>query len=134
VSTLISIDHPWVDSSRAPLYILNFPSSTSDEELLACCTARETFVERARYSIAWVVDLSAIRTVTARQRQIFAAHLGRVERHNLTYNRGSALIVPNPVLRGVVTAVFWVKAPRFPYCLFAHRHEGIRWAEGQLRA
>ena len=134
MSALILVDHPWVDSTRAPLYVLNFPASTTDDELVACCTAREAWADRARYPVAWVIDLSAIRTATARQRQIFATHLGRVERHNITYNRGASLIVPNPVLRGVVTAVFWIKAPRFPYRLFANRSEGVRWAQEQLKA
>jgi hypothetical protein len=134
VGALISVDHPWVDSSRAPLYILNFPASTTDEELIACCAAREAWAERAHYPVAWMVDLSAIRTVTPRQRQIFASHLGRLEQHNITYNRGAAVIVPNSILRGVVTAVFWFKPPKFPYRLFAQRQEGVLWADGQLRA
>jgi hypothetical protein len=133
VSDLISIHHPWIDSSRAPLYILTFPASTTDDELIACCTARESWAEKVRYPVAWVVDLSQIRTATARQRQIFGQHLGRIERHNISYNQGAALIVPNAVLRGVVTATFWIKPPSFPYRLFATRQEGLDWAAERLR-
>ena len=133
MSALIPIHHAWIDESRAPLYLLKFPTSTTDEELIACCEAREVWAERVRYPVAWVVDLSRIRTVTARQRQIFGAHLGRMERHNLAYNRGASLIVPSAVLRGMVTAAFWLRPPRFPHRMFASRAEGLRWAAEQLR-
>jgi hypothetical protein len=133
VSALIPIHHPWIDESRAPLYVMKFPVSTTDTELLACCDAREVWAERARYPVAWVVDMSAVRTVTARQRQLFGAHLGRMDQHNFTYNRGASLIVPNAVLRGMVTAAFWIKPPRFPHRLFASRAEGLHWAQEQLR-
>lgn len=134
MGALIPVDHPWVDSSRAPIYIVSCPVSTTDEELIAFCNARESWAERATYPVAWVVDLSAVRTMTARQRQLFAAHLERFERHDIAHNRGSALVVPNPLLRGVVTAVFWLKTPRFPNQPFANRLEAMRWAEEQLRA
>lgn len=133
MGVLIPLDHPWIDSARAPLYVLRFPPSTTDEELHACCTAREVWADRARYPVAWVVDMSAVREVTARQRQMFGAHLGKMDRHNFNYNRGASLIVPNAIVRGMVTAAFWIKPPRFPHRLFATRSEGLRWAEDQLR-
>ena len=133
MTAFLTVGHRWVDSSRAPLYILTFPESTTDEELLAFCNAREAWAERATHPVAWVVDLSAVRTVTARQRQIFATHLGRFERHDIAHNRGSALVVPNAILRGVVTAIFWIKPPRFPHELFTKPLEAISWADKQLR-
>lgn len=133
MSALVPILHPWIDTSRAPLYVLKFPASTTDDELIACCDAREVWADRARYPVTWVVDMSAVRTVTPRQRQIFGAHLGRMDKHNFTYNRGASLIVPNAVIRGMVTAAFWIKPPRFPHRLFSNRGEGLRWAEEQLR-
>jgi hypothetical protein len=133
VTALVPIHHAWIDASGAPLYVLTFPASTADEQLIACCEARETWAARVNYPVAWVVDLSAIRTATARQRQIFGKHLGRMERHNITYNQGAALIVPNAALRGIVTAIFWIKPPRFHYRLFATRREGVEWAAERLR-
>jgi hypothetical protein len=133
VSALIPIHHPWIDESRAPLYVMKFPASTTDEDLLACCDAREVWAERARYPVTWVVDMSSVRSVTPRQRQMFGAHLGRMDKHNFSYNRGASLIVPNAVVRGMVTAAFWIKPPRFPHRLFATRAEGLVWAQEQLR-
>lgn len=83
--------------------------------------------------VAWVVDLSAIREASASQRKIFAEHLARFEAHDIAYNCGSALVVPSAVLRGLVTAVFWVKPPKFPNQLFEKREDALAWATRQLR-
>ena len=126
--------HPWVDSSRAPIYVVTFPASTTDEALLAFTAAREAWTLHCKSLVAWVVDLSAIREVTANQRKIFAEHLTRFEPHDIAYNCGSALVVPNAVLRGVVTAIFWIKSPKFPNQLFEKREDALVWATKQVRA
>lgn len=130
---LVPINHPFIDATRAPIYVMEFGESTTDEELKACCDAREAWAKRARYKVAWVVDLSRILEVTAKQRRIFADHLARFEPHDIAFNQGSALIVPNTFLRGVVTAIFWLKPPRFPNQTFANRTEAFAWAESRLR-
>jgi hypothetical protein len=133
VPELIPIEHAWIDSSRAPLYMMTFPVVTLDEDLRACCDARERWAKIAKYPVSWVVDLSAITNTTAKQRRIFSEHLARFEPHDRAYNRGSALIVPNAFLRGVVTAVFWLKPPTFPNECFATKEEALRWARIRLR-
>ncbi|HEX3597591.1 MAG TPA: hypothetical protein VHU80_20925, partial [Polyangiaceae bacterium] len=84
------------------------------------------------YPVAWVVDLAGLKMATATQRRIFSAHLTRFEPHDLAYNRGSALVVPNAVVRGLVTAVFWLKQPRFPTECFSTYDEAVAWARARL--
>jgi hypothetical protein len=129
---LVELVHAWVDASQAPLYGLVFPKITDDAELLGFCSVREEWAERARYPVAWVVDLSGIVHATATQRRLFSEHLSRFEHHDVAYNQGSALIVPNAVLRGLVTAVFWMKRPGFPNECFPTREEATAWATAQL--
>jgi hypothetical protein len=133
-SDLIALVHPWIDQSRAPLYELTFPSETTDQELTQLCVARERWAQRANYRVAWVVNLSGIMHATAGQRRLFSEHLKRFEPHDLAYNQGSALLVPNAFVRGIVTAVFWLKAPRFPNECFATIEDARAWAERQLLA
>lgn len=128
------VAHPWVDSSRAPLYALTFPGTTTDDVMHAFTAAREAWATQCKSPVAWVVDLSAIREATANQRRLFAEHLARFEPHDIAYNCGSALIVPSAVLRGIVTAVFWIKPPKFPNQLFEKREDALVWATKQLRA
>lgn len=129
---LAPIVHPWIDASRAPLYELTFPSETSDQALLTFCEVREKWAERAHYPVAWVVNLAGITSASARQRGLFSEHLKRFEPHDVAYNQGSALIVPNSFVRGIVTAVFWLKPPRFPNECFSTRGEAIAWAAERL--
>jgi len=130
---LVDLSHPWVDASRAPLYTLVFPKAAEDADVVSFATAREEWAKRAHYPVAWVVDLSNLLTATPKQRRLFSEHLSRFEPHDIAYNRGSALVVPNAMLRGIVTAVFWMKRPRFPNEFFATPAEARRWAEAQLK-
>jgi hypothetical protein len=131
---LIPLVHPWIDQSRAPLYELTFPKQASLEEVAALCGARERWAQRANYRVAWVVNLAGILEATARQRTLFSEHLKRFEPHDVAYNQGSALLVPNAFVRGIVTAIFWMKPPLFPNECFSTLEEARTWAERQLNA
>jgi hypothetical protein len=113
------------------VYVLTFPELLADADLEACCIARERWAAKAAFPVSWVVDLSRVQTVTAKQRKMMSDHLARFEPHDLAYNRGSAIVVPNAFLRGIVTAVFWLRPPRFPHESFATRDEAIRWASAK---
>jgi hypothetical protein len=131
---LIPLVHPWVDQSRAPVYELTFPKTASLEEIAGLCSARERWAQRANYRVAWVVNLTGIMEATARQRTVFSEHLKRFEPHDIAYNQGSALVVPNTFVRGIVTAIFWMKPPLFPNECFATIEEARAWANQQLNA
>jgi hypothetical protein len=129
---LIPLVHPWIDSSNAPLYELKFPAEANDSEVESLCAAREDWAKHATYRVAWVVDLSKVLSANAYQRSVFSAHLKRFEPHDIAYNQGSALIVPNAFVRGLVTAVFWVRPPRFPNQFFADAASARGWARQRL--
>ncbi len=130
----LEIDHPWFSNDLMPIYRWTFPKEGTDDELSASFRAREDWGARAQYPVAWVLDLSNIITAPATQRKAFGAHLKRFEEHNARWNAGSALIVPNAWLRGLVTAVFWISPPKFPNKFFSEPVAGERWARNQLEA
>ncbi len=125
--------HPWIDTARAPVYEIRFPEQPDDTALRSFCEVRETWATRARYPVSWVVDLSRLKSVSASQRRVFGEHLERFEPHDIEYNRGSALVVPSAFLRGVVTAVFWLKVPKFPHRAFETVEEARVWARDRVR-
>jgi len=133
-SPYLEIAHPWVSHRHVPIYEWRFPAEVSDEELEAFVGAREDWASKAQYPVAWVVDLSNLRTAGSVQRRIFAEHLKRFEKHDVQWNGGSALIVPRAWLRGLVTAVFWISPPKFPHQAFAKRTDALEWAQLQLDA
>jgi len=130
----IEIDHPWFSNDLMPIYRWTFPSEANDEELSACLVAREDWAIRARYYNAWVIDMSNIASAPATQRKALAEHNKRFGELNERWYAGSALIVPSPWLRGVVTAVTWISPPKFPYQLFSEPIEAEHWAKKQLAA
>ena len=121
-------DHPWVDSTHAPIYIWTFPSTSTDEEVAAGCEARERWARTARHPCAWVVDLRELLRAPPSQRKLFAAHLKRFEEHDVKFNQGSAIVLSNGWLRGIVSAVFVLAPPKFPNRTFASIDDGQRWA------
>ncbi len=133
-SPYLEIDHPWVSHRHMPIYEWTFPAEASDEELSAFIRAREDWAKLAHYPVAWVVELSNLRKANAGQRKLFAEHLKRFEEHDVSWNAGSALIVPRAWLRGLVTAVFWISPPKFPHQAFARRSDALAWAQLQLDA
>lgn len=128
----IDIDHPWISNRLKPVYRWTFPREATDEDLAACIRARETWVRRVRYPFAWIIDLSNVSEAPATQRKILAEHLRSCEAFSARWNAGSALIVPNAWLRGLVTAVFWVSPPKYPTELFSNPTEAESWAQTQL--
>ena len=109
-----------------------FPSTATDEEVVACCDARERWAKVARHPCAWVVDLRELLRVPPHQRKLFADHLKRFEAHDVAYNQGSAIVVPNTLVRGIMTAVFWLSPPRFPNQAFASVGAAKQWASQRL--
>ena len=134
ITEYIEIDHPWISNELMPIYRWTFPSEATNEELSACLRAREDWALRARYPIAWVIDLSSVTKAPATQRKALAEHLKGFEEFSVRWNAGSALIVPSAWLRGLVTAVFWISSPKFPNQLFSEPLEAESWAKRQLAA
>jgi hypothetical protein len=126
------INHAWVDSSLAPIYLVKFPKSTTDSMLRAYFRAIEAWSVRALHPVAWVLDLSAVASVPAAQRASFAAFMRRMQAYDARYTRASALVVPNPIVRGVVTAVFWLNPPAFPHQAFAEADAALAWARDMM--
>lgn len=124
--------HPWFDHSRAPLLVQRYPHNTSDEELLAFTAAVETYMTAHRSPFAWVVDASALVHATARQRQLMSEFEKRTADHDRRYCLGTALVVAGPVARGIITAVYWLSPPVYPYRTFAKWDEAETWARAQL--
>lgn len=125
--------HPWVDSTHAPIYIWRFPASSSDAEVIDALEARERWAKTARNRCAWVVDLRELLRVPPNQRKLFVDHLKRFEPHDVKYNCGSAVVLSNAWLRGIVTTIFALTQPKFPNRTFASVDEGLRWATEQFR-
>lgn len=115
-----------------PIYEWAFPDHPTNEELDSFVRARNEWSKQASYPVAWLVDLSNITTASPVQRKVFADHVKSFEPFDVKYTAGVAAIVPNALMRGLVTAVYWLTPPKFPNRVFSRRSDGISWLMERL--
>ncbi len=109
------------------------PALLSDaivDEILAGLVRQ--LAQRERYVL--VFDLSVTGIPNATQRAKLANHVKKQAdaiRRNVV---ALAIVAPSPLVRGIVTALFWVAAPPTPHEIFASQAEAIAWAETKLES
>ncbi len=128
--------HPWIDYSEAPLYRQIFPAEGTWDDVVAFRTAVNDVVCSATDPFAWVIDLGRGlgATADARARRYFADEDERLAPLNRALCAGVAFYVPKATTRGLITAVYWMAPPVFPYSFFSKLEEARAWAKGQLRS
>jgi hypothetical protein len=119
--------HAWFRESRPGLVVLTFPKQFNDAEVQLVIAALESFFRATGRIQAWIIDLSAIDGSTARQRRLFAEYEKRVAELTSRYVTRAAYIAPNQIVRGILTAIFWIQSPVYPHRVFSDRASGERW-------
>ena len=126
-------DHPWIDDSEKPLYVVTYPRERTDEDVRLGHRGIRSIYERTTVPVAWVVDASAVRSAPATQRRIVSEHERSVRAHAIQWCAGLAVVIPNSLVRGFFTAVTWLAPLSYPHQLFETRDEAMAWAREQLR-
>lgn len=120
-----------IDTSAWPLLRYTGPARISDDEM------REV-VEESRMLRALgrphglVLDLRQTEGITPVQRRMITAGMAEAEAGHRA--AGVALIFDNAALRGILTAIFWIKPAVTPTRVFKTPEEGVAWVLAQLRA
>jgi hypothetical protein len=126
--------HPWIDTSESPLLRATYPVGATSDEVAAFLRVLEELVLEQHGPYGWVHDFG--RSLDAVQRDIrrqFAISQRKIADHDRKYCAGVALYVPNPVVRGVITAVYWLSPPAYPYRFFSNLAEATVWARARLQ-
>ncbi len=74
-----------------------------------------------------LVTIGALVSATASQRKRFGDFEKSMAVHDRDYVYACGLVVPNPVVRGLVTAIYWLKPPVYPYRMFTEQAEAMDW-------
>jgi hypothetical protein len=129
------IAHPWIDSSRAPLYVVRMPSPMSSSDLLGFARAREQWSETVRSPVAFVVDISRLTTADGmgQNRALFAGHLRRFEAFEKRYTAAVGIVADSAITRGIVKAVFWLQQPAFAYTVVTTVEDAVVFTSARLR-
>jgi hypothetical protein len=77
-------------------------------------------------------DLSATGLPNATQRRKLAEHMATHEAIIRNVVRGIAIVAPNPLVRGMVTALFWVVPPPIASHMCGSHAEALEWARGVM--
>jgi hypothetical protein len=93
---------------------------------------REACKSREKFSL--VTDLSRLRHLPpASQRKIAADWVNSTSELQKITNLGGANVTPSAIIRGIVTAIYWLAKPPTPAAFVATReeamHQAIRWLE-----
>jgi len=113
-----------------PIVLVEFPERrVSDENLLASLGQIESLLRQAkrnREKLFVVTDLTLMReTSPANQRKLTAEWMKRTTPLAAASSVGTATVTPSAILRGIITALYWLQpAPNPAFCV-ATRHEGI---------
>lgn len=125
--------HPWILSTADSIFEMQMPAHCTDEEVDAFCKAHVAWTNRNRKPHGHVFDMRRATSLTATQRRRYAQHVQDMDPIDTVWNRGVAFIVDNPIVRGIIVAVFWVRPAPFPYRIFRSPIEGREWLKSQLK-
>ena len=118
------------DNALDPIVRLYYPERFSDDEWLAHLAEAERLLARATpYAVISYLDGSQPPNATQRRS---AAAFWRSAASRNNNMRGIAFVVSSTVLRGALTAVFWIQAPPCDYALFGTELEALAWARLKL--
>jgi hypothetical protein len=125
--------HPWILSTKDRIFEMRMPPYNTDEEVDAFCKAHVEWARKNQCPHAHVFDMRDALSLTATQRRRYAQHVIDMDPLDTRWNRGVAFIADNPIVRGIITAVFWISPPPFPYRVFRTPTEGREWLKSQLK-
>ena len=123
-----------VEERYLPLLVTFFEDRLTDADL-DLVFARHTEVLRRRQPFAHLGDTTKLRAVpSAAQRKRIADWQQEIEPLSGRFNVGSAMVIPNTLIRGALTAINWVNSPVSPQFHASSLVEGYDWCVAQLAA
>jgi hypothetical protein len=107
------------------------PTDLSDQDVRDLLRGLE---DRLSIAVPYVLlfDLSHAAMPSPLQRQLLTAHMKR--NRELIHRRIRALgvVAPSSLIRGVLTALFWIEAPPVPHQIFATNAGAAAWAQARM--
>jgi hypothetical protein len=108
------------------------PALTDSVVAYVLANLEARLARKARYVL--IFDLSNTGTPSAVQRQLLAVHMKKNRELILESIQAMGVVVASPIVRGVLTAIFWIEAPPVPHQIFGSLAEAAIWAREQVRS
>jgi hypothetical protein len=78
------------------------------------------------------MDISEVEGMDPSQRRMLTERLAEDEELNARICRGLAMVFDSAMLRGILTAVWWVKKPPYPQKVFKNVEQAKAWCVSQM--
>lgn len=124
--------HPWCRAEGDLIFFRAPNGSATDAEVEAAYGAIHAWWAKRTRPACFVTDLSNTLAIPASQRKIAAEWEAKFRPYAARYG-AAALVAPSAALRGIVTAVFWVSPPGYPYTIVSTQGAAVLWAQKHLR-
>jgi hypothetical protein len=113
-----------------PVVVTEFPEKAVPDDALCSVfgylQSLMTDAQRDGEKIFIITDISRMRQITpASQRRLAADWLKQVGPLTLVASAGGATVTPSTILRGVITALFWLQPSPTPFFCVATRHDAM---------
>ena len=119
------MQEPEVDDRFFPLVVNIIPERLQAEHLPRFFAKSEQVLHR-RESYVTITDISATREIpNASVRRQIAEWSKKVEPLVKQYTLGSAIVITSPLVRGGLTALFWLAPPLYPQQVVATLDDAI---------
>ena len=122
-----------VDDYRFPLVVTTFEGTATDAEFDAYLaeTTQRTVSRKTRNVV--IVDATHAARPTALQRKKQAEWLAEHRATLAQFNLGTVFVISNPLIRGGLTAIFWIAPMPSPTTVVATYAQAEAWAFERLR-
>ena len=116
----------YVDRRGLPILRLRYIGRYSDDELLQFLSEIDSVLKLPGRK-ACMIDLIAAKAGNARQRRLQGDWIHQNEELLARDFSAVAIVTDSAVMRGVVTAVFWIRPLPIPTCVAATTGDAERW-------
>jgi hypothetical protein len=107
------------------------PPELTDDAVKSILLGLEACLARGS-PYALIFDLSRSGIPNAVQRAALAAHIRKNKPRSELWVRAIAVVAPSPLVRGVLTAIFWIEPLGVTHDVFATLIEARSWARFQF--
>lgn len=121
------------DETRFPLVLVRPRGRATDADLDGLLVAlKRPLLRREKY--VEIFDATHTDPGTSTQRRRIAEWMRAHANLISTYSVGTVIVVPSALVRGALTAIFWIQPMPCPHAVASTMAEAERWAEEKLRA
>jgi len=124
----------WVDRSNPPVWVWTFPAQYDFDEFSR--EVEDAFASLATLSasdrLGVIIDLSLVQSSEPRRRQLAGQFLQQHRERVVAHTVAWGFVIPNPIIRGAVTAIGWVGSFPVPMKMFSEFYECRHWVDQQL--